>query len=382
MNMLKNQTIAIPHGFEANYTIGFLKGLADNQVRLLAISCDDTEDRLNEAAIPNLNLRGSNDDGRSFLEKAKNLFVYYFKLIHLLVSSKPSVVHFTGIFRNECILFEGLLLNWIFRICSGNYVYTAHNTMPHSKENSSFFKLIYRVVYSVPNIILVNTDRAKEELVSQFKVSAAKIKTISIGLNEEMPITELSREQARLQLNLKRNDQAILFFGKIDSYKGLDILIEAFEASCAPSRKLVIAGTYRTNDYKEKIQEQIRLSAFRSQIIIREEMIPNEEVEIYFKACDVLCLPYRNIYQSGLVFLAPRFGIPIIASDVGSMREYVPVEAGLLCEKENAESLASAIRDFFGRPRRFDRDALIKRGEQFSWKSICRRIKCLYQGSV
>ena len=49
----------------------------------------------------------------------------------------------------------------------------------------------------------------------------------------------------------------------------------------------------------------------------RPEFIPDDETEIYFKAADVLVLPYRDIYQSGVLFLGHSFGLPVLAADVG-----------------------------------------------------------------
>jgi glycosyltransferase involved in cell wall biosynthesis len=65
-------------------------------------------------------------------------------------------------------------------------------------------------------------------------------------------------------------------------------------------------------------------------------------------AADLLVLPYRDIFQSGVLFLGYRYGLPVVATDVGSFREdVVEGRTGFLCPPENASELASAIDRYF-----------------------------------
>ena len=82
--------------------------------------------------------------------------------------------------------------------------------------------------------------------------------------------------------------------------------------------------------------------------MLRADFIPDEETEVYFKAADVLVLPYRHIYQSGVLFLAYGFGLPVLASDVGSLRDdIVEGKTGFLFRSEDAVDLAKKIMDYF-----------------------------------
>src|SRR5262249_52172565 len=58
-------------------------------------------------------------------------------------------------------------------------------------------------------------------------------------------------------------------------------------------------------------------------------------------------LPYVDIFQSGVPFLAFSFGLPVIATDVGSLREDVTIETGVLCRPKDPADLARAITTFF-----------------------------------
>ncbi len=83
-------------------------------------------------------------------------------------------------------------------------------------------------------------------------------------------------------------------------------------------------------------------------ILLRAEHIPDAETEIYFKAADVLVLPYRQIYQSGVLFLGYSFGLPILAADVGDLKEdIVEGKTGFVFKPEDPVDLARSIEKYF-----------------------------------
>jgi glycosyltransferase involved in cell wall biosynthesis len=71
-------------------------------------------------------------------------------------------------------------------------------------------------------------------------------------------------------------------------------------------------------------------------------------MEVYLKGADVLVLPYKEIFQSGVLFLAYSFGLPVVATDVGSFREeIVEGNTGFLCKPGDPAELAKAIETYF-----------------------------------
>jgi glycosyltransferase involved in cell wall biosynthesis len=78
------------------------------------------------------------------------------------------------------------------------------------------------------------------------------------------------------------------------------------------------------------------------------QFIPDDEVEVYLKGADVLVLPYKEIFQSGVLFLAYAFGLPVVATDVGSFREEIIEGAtGFLCDPRDPAEMARAIETYF-----------------------------------
>lgn len=370
--------IIVPHGFEANYTVGYVRGLMANGVECCVISDDDVAPRLDAAGVPHVNLRGSTRENRNSAAKLWNLLRYYVALLGFILRNRGATVHFTGILRNELILLEGGLLHPALRLISGSYVYTAHNVLPHSRSNSRFFRRAYAWVYRWPNTILAHSERVAAELTRDFGVPRSKLQIATIGLNEEVPSSALTTAEARRQLGLGATDQAILFFGKIDSYKGLDRLIDAFDRLPLPRARLIIAGAFRDEAYRVQITGQLTRATRKSDIRLLEGSVPNDQVEVLFKACDVLCMPYRRIYQSGVVLLAPRFGLPVVATPVGSLPDFVIPEFGILSQTEDAAGVRSALLDFFTRRQRFNREEIIARAQAMRWERVCGGLVPLY----
>jgi len=371
--------IIIPNGFEQNYTLGFVKGLLANGVNLCVIANDTDHYKLLEIGVQNINLRGSQDNGRTAISKAVNLLKYYVSMIFYLLRHRGSVIHFTGLFRNELVLFEGLLMSLLFRLFSSRYVYTVHNVLPHSKENSGFFRWIYWLIYRIPNTLLVHTLLAKQQLIDQFSVPAKKILIISIGLNEEIPVTNMTREDARKTLDFQLNDKIVLFFGKADEYKGLETLIEAFDILKTPKKKLLIAAWFTRHYYREKIISMIRKKEQSVDIYLHEAFIPNDKIEIYFKCADVLCLPYKHIYQSGLVFLCLNFGLPIVATNVGALNEFIFADTGIITRTNDAPGVAQGLTKFFDSQSRFMNEKIKLIAQDYKWEKICKSIIQIYQ---
>jgi glycosyltransferase involved in cell wall biosynthesis len=371
--------LLIPHGFEANYVVGFARGLAANGVEFTVISCDETAPRLTAAGITNLNLRGSQDPKRPRWRKAVNLAQYYLLLLWTVFRCRGSTMHFIGLLSSRVILFDGLVLPIWFRLWAACYIHTAHNALPHGRERSRFFRAAYRWIYRFPHAIIAHTTQVSRQLESEFGVNPARIAVISIGLNEEMPDTDLSVSDARRQLGLPPHSPIALFFGKVEPYKGVDLLAEAWGMVRTPEARLVITGWCPDAAYTRQIRQVIAQSPRAATIEWREGFVPNEIVAVWLKACDVVVMPYRNIYQSGVVFLCLRFGVPIVATNVGSLAEYIDEESGIITRTNDPAGIAASLDQFFAAPTRFQRNEIANRAAKYGWAGQCRAIKHLYR---
>ncbi len=373
------KNLIVPHDFETNYVVGFARGLAANGVTFTVISFDGLDKLLVAAGIPQLNLRGSLDPSRSFGRKTLNLAAYYVRLLWTVFRHRGGTLHFNGLLTSRIILFDALVLPLWFRLWAKTYIHTAHNLLPHSRENSALFRRAYAWIYRFPHQIVAHSDQVAQRLAAEFGVDPARITTISIGLNEEMPTTALSVTEARQRLKLPADVPVILFFGKVEPYKGVDLLAEAWGLTRTPRAHAVVAGWCPDEDYARTIRAAIARSPRSVTLEWREGFVPNDEVALWLRACEAVVMPYRNIYQSGVIFLCLRFGVPIIATRVGSLPQYIDADSGILTETNDPAGIAKALDEFLAAPAKFDRNAISHRAARYGWDRQCAAIKHLYR---
>jgi glycosyltransferase involved in cell wall biosynthesis len=143
----------------------------------------------------------------------------------------------------------------------------------------------------------------------------------------------------------------LLFFGNIAPYKGLEYLTSAFAELLNKDRsyRLIIVGKPKGSEgYWKQIHRGIARSGIRDWVIERIAYIPDEETELFFKAADVLILPYTRVFQSGVLFLGYSFGLPAIAADVGTLKEeIIEGQTGFVFKAQDSSDLARTISQYF-----------------------------------
>jgi glycosyltransferase involved in cell wall biosynthesis len=191
----------------------------------------------------------------------------------------------------------------------------------------------------------------KSELVSDFCVAESKVSVVPFGINNTVPDTTLSVPEAKRHLGVNSSDKTLLFFGNIAPYKGLEYLLVALTELLKKDRtyRLLIVGSPKgRKDYWNQIRQTIARRGVEDRVIARIEYIPDEETEFFFKAADVLVLPYTRVFQSGVLFLGYSFGLPAIAADVGNLKEeIIEGETGFVFKPQDPSDLASAIEEYF-----------------------------------
>jgi glycosyltransferase involved in cell wall biosynthesis len=336
------------------YALGLAIALASMGVCLDFIG-SDKEDSPELHQSPQLkfhNLKRNRRTDAGPLDRGLNLLVYYARLMRYAAAAEAKVLHI--LWNNRLEYFDRTLLMLYFRALRKRVVITAHNVNIGKRDSNDSLlnRITLKAQYLLVDHIFVHTAKMKHELCEDFGVPATAVTVIRHPVNDAFPNTELTPPEARQRMGIGPHEKAILFFGRIRPYKGLECLLTAFQqvATRDPDYRLIIVGESKKGceGYFDEIQRAIQANPHRSRIIQRTEFIPDHDIEVYLKAADVLVLPYKEIFQSGVLFLAYSFGLPVVAADVGSFREeIIEGETGFLCRPCDPEDLTRVIETYF-----------------------------------
>ena len=341
-------------GQDRHYAFGLAMALS-SKVRLDVIGSDsvDSPEMHTTSKLNFLNLQGGQRLDEGFATKLSRVLTYYIRLVRYASIAKPQVFHI--LWNNRFELLDRTLLMVYYKLLGKKIVLTAHNVNAGRRDSTDTLlnRLTLRIQYQLVDHIFVHTDKMKRELVREFGVHERAISVIPYGINNAVPDTDLTSEEAKRRLGIREGERTILFFGAIRPYKGLEYLIAAFQriAATKPDYRLIIAGEPKrgSEEYVAEIQKAINVTPDRGRIIQKLQFIPDEETELYFKAADLLVLPYTEIFQSGILMWGLSFGLPVVAADVGSFREdIIEGRTGFLCQPGDAVDLARAIEKYFG----------------------------------
>jgi len=179
-----------------------------------------------------------------------------------------------------------------------------------------------------------------------------------------------SNKSAKANLDLS-GKKVILFFGYIKPYKGLELLIRSLPKvnKVIENIHLLIVGEIYGNS--SKYHEVIKDSGLAEKITLIDRFVKDEEIELYFKAADVLVLPYLQATQSGVLQIANDMGLGSVVTPVGSLPDLVvDSKTGIITEDISAQDVSKGIIDFFKLDRKEIQKNIKEEKSKYSWKAL------------
>ena len=352
-------------GRDRPYALGLAAALAGAGVCFDFIGSNDVDspELHGNPRINYFNLRGDQNADAGLSSKIVRVLAYYCRLIAYAAAAKPKLFHI--LWNNKIELFDRTLLMLYYKLLGKKIVLTAHNVNIGRRDGTNTWLNFHtlKFQYHLCEHIFVHTAKMKAELVSEFGISGDRVQVIPFGVNRTVPDTAMTTQEARQRLGLAPDHKVILFFGFIAPYKGLEYLIDAFTQMIRPAGggsetgrgkahaefRLLVAGRPKgSGEFWSALKDKIERSPACDQIILKTGYVPDADTEIYFKAADVLVLPYTQIFQSGVLLLGYGFGLPVIAADVGSLgEEIVEGKTGFVFPPRDTEVLAKVLISYF-----------------------------------
>ncbi len=267
----------------------------------------------------------------------------WFRTARMLNRAQPDLIvfqwwhpFFTFAFGSIVRLLDKSLQN---RVC-----FLCHNVLPH--ESSPMQALLTRYAFNKARYFIVHSTPDRQQL-EALRPGAIIKQGVHPTYSEFASLSPISRAQARQQLGLSADANVVLFFGLIRKYKGLQYLIEAMELLPASLNcHLVITGEFY--DDKKPYLESIAARDLNDRVHVVDQYVPNEQVATYFRAANVVALPYVSATQSGIVQIAFGLETPVITTNVGGLPEAVDDgQTGYIVAAKSAQQLADAIIRYF-----------------------------------
>ena len=249
-----------------------------------------------------------------------------------------------------------------------------HNMMPH--EPSVLDKLFAPYFVASQDGFVALSDSVLKDIEKIESSSLSSQLSIKPKAFSPHPIYDhygerMTKEEACKALGLDVKKRYMLFFGLVRSYKGLDLLLDAFAKvkDRLPELQLIIAGEFYENE--DKYRAQITANGLDERVILRNEFIPDADLRKYFGAADLIVQPYKSATQSGVTQVAFHFEKPMLVTNVGGLGEIVhDHQMGYACEP-SAEAIAEDLLDYFTNNRLEDYTSYLQKEKiKYAWSNM------------
>ena len=322
------------------YDFGLAGGLAGAGIDVVLHTCDETRKPPNDGYEVRYSYRGIYGEAPAWL---RGLRYFRGSLVAVLsaVRERRRIVHL-HMFHVSVPEFFNVCLARLF---GRRVVITAHDV--RSFVRSLEKPTLRSVVYRLADAVVAHNRVSREELVEKIGVDDGKIRIIRHGnfLDVVAPLPDAA--ESRRRLGVPEKGRVILYFGQIKQVKGVDILLRAMPqvVSRYPDTHLLIGGKPWKMDFSE-YQAIIDELGIGSHCIKHMRFIGPDWLPYFFAAADMVVLPYRRIYQSGVVLLSMSYRKPVIAADLPGMIEIITDGVdGYLFKSEDPAALGARLCD-------------------------------------
>lgn len=358
-----------PVGIKAGmncYDIGLLNGLSDKGHEVYCFS-NFSDKQFSKVQQYSYFL----DKKKGTLQNLINFTISHFKALITCKIKKIDIV-ILHVFSTTIIDFFSFFLTKIFFVKT---VAIIHDINSLSDEDKWFIK---NFIYDTATFLVVHNQTSKKEI-EPLVSSKNKQKLHIIPHGNYIHSIPAGTPQSPLKsmFSFDNKYKYLLFFGQIKRVKGLDILIKAM-AHMDDNVKLIIAGRPHRDKF-EDYESLMKECGVENKVIPFIRFITDDERDYLFKNVQALILPYRKIYQSGVLLLAMSYGLPVIASDLPANKEIINSSNGVLFSDGNSDALALRIKELLS----VDNEQILRTNAyntalyDFSWAVISEKYEAM-----
>lgn len=214
-----------------------------------------------------------------------------------------------------------------------------------SKEEPPLRTSEERGIIGTSDCIIASTQEEHDNLIKLYKCPPGKIRIIPGGVDLDL-FRPIDKAEAKRELHLEEFGHVLLFAGRIQPIKGLELLLHAIPyLPDGRTVKLVVVG----GNAGETDNEMRKMTSLSHQLGIEHRVefagpVEHGKMPLYYNAADICVIPsYHESF--GLVAVeALASGTPVVASKVGGLATIVKDgETGYLVDKQSAGDFARTM---------------------------------------
>jgi len=263
-------------------------------------------------------------------------------------------------------------------------VLTLHDVLPIDSDDK--LTPLVDLFYKMADHFTVGNELEKEKLIKNFNIPVSKISVVPHGIYDLFDNKLYNKETARKFLNIPKDKKVVLFFGFLRKYKGFEQLIKATHQLTNKYDDFIVYVSsglkYAPEDLAEKSKALIASYKLEDVFHLNLKYIETSDIEIVFKACDLVVLPYTHASQSGVAMMAFGFNKPVIITNAFYDKVWIKNKAGLVAKPSDSKDLANKIAYMFDNPDKiesFGRYGYEYSVKNFSWEKIADKYCKIYK---
>ncbi len=263
-------------------------------------------------------------------------------------------------------------------------VLTQHNTFIDYNSIFDQVELINDLSVGKQNLKtadkIIAISNATKDYVLRLGADPRKVSVIYNGVDlARFKIIAGKREEMRKKLGIPHDAIVVLTVRRLVYKNGVDTLLDCANIAIKKNPKIVFVAVGKGPDL-----ENVRLQVAQLGIAANFRLagfVSDDDLPSYYNLADMFVLPSKSGEGLPLVAMeAMACGLPVVATDVGGIKEILPQEYGKLVPPNRPELLADAVLEFahvdFG-SRRLELRARVE--ERFSWDANVERLTELYE---
>lgn len=218
-------------------------------------------------------------------------------------------------------------------------VWTVHNVMPHETVWVEQDKKIHQMMADAADALHVMASDSATLTAPYYTLDERKMFVVPHPTYEGAQPDEISRAEARTQLQIGEEEFVFLSFGAIMEYKGYDRLMAAYDqlrGKTAKKTRLIIAGL--PSD-KALVEQIAAWGAGKPDVILDMTPVPHDKLQVYFRSADISVCPYRRTMNSGAAMMAVTFDLPVLGPNSGGFLDIETSGCGITFDNASDDAL-------------------------------------------